>query len=687
MHGTLRGCGNSGGQALALFALSITMLLGMASLAIDVGRLLAQQRYLQNAADASALAAAKQAVLVASAGSGTVADVRAAAESILEGNLVGSPAGAASYEAPLEPVLAGTKMPRDLVDGILITDAAGTALASTDKVTRIADIRVAARSRVDFMLGRVLGVETGSVTGRAHVGLKARGNLMPIAVRRYIGGSGPNDPVPAQCPMDPADEKGLFFDLAARWEDACKSSIDPNDPSGYNGRGEASPQDPGPITELVGQGAQAAGGGVSFRGFVNLDVRNFLTSTHRYYNGLTPSTSANSVKAQEAGWVMGYPGPDLGTVVHPSDGSNQVGILDGNSAGMIVKELASRFEPDDVILAALYDGTVRTIPAFLVREDSAIPPLTAGGAAIAKTGKYTIDPDLGFLDMVRASLVGKPAWLAASAPAADIDPRDPQQRTFGLASVAAQSGTPAQIDSFWLKAIDTLQPNNQNAPDFYLPVAVQVGDVGGKDFGWLPRTPTITSATSGTTASLTLTLTTTGLTSFSDGNAVSVTLAETRGATPGAAVDGTLPAGTYWFGNTPGTTSATVRLQDLTTTVVQKGKNGNLDVTRSTYTGKITVNVDTAALLATGRSTFTIPLEMTATTASGGRRIRHLDVLHVNLAEASTEKNYVEILGYAAYRITAIDSNTVWGRIVSPVRLTPDDPLLMAALTPRLIPW
>ena len=48
------------GQALIWFALSLVVLLGIAALAIDVGRLYGERRRMQNAADAAALAGAHE---------------------------------------------------------------------------------------------------------------------------------------------------------------------------------------------------------------------------------------------------------------------------------------------------------------------------------------------------------------------------------------------------------------------------------------------------------------------------------------------------------------------------------------------------------------------------------------------------------------------------------------------------
>jgi len=48
----------SQGQVLVLFALSLVAILAFAGLAFDIGRFYGERRFLQNAADAAALAAA-----------------------------------------------------------------------------------------------------------------------------------------------------------------------------------------------------------------------------------------------------------------------------------------------------------------------------------------------------------------------------------------------------------------------------------------------------------------------------------------------------------------------------------------------------------------------------------------------------------------------------------------------------
>lgn len=97
-------CRRQAGQTLVIFALSIVFLLGMAGVAIDAGRFVTQRRFLQNAADAAALAAANTVVQQASA---TVATVEQAARDNLAINLAGSAAGAPVVVVPSSPTYGG----------------------------------------------------------------------------------------------------------------------------------------------------------------------------------------------------------------------------------------------------------------------------------------------------------------------------------------------------------------------------------------------------------------------------------------------------------------------------------------------------------------------------------------------------------------------------------------------------
>ena len=85
-----------------------------------------------------------------------------------------------------------------------------------------------------------------------------------------------------------------------------------------------------------------------------------------FYNGVTAGMNANTLKDSRRGWVADrLPGPGLpaGHVI-PPDPNDQVGIIDGNSSGIIIDEIDERYMPGDEVLAAVYSGTVMTIPDF-----------------------------------------------------------------------------------------------------------------------------------------------------------------------------------------------------------------------------------------------------------------------------------------------------------------------------------
>ncbi len=158
--------------------------------------------------------------------------------------------------------------------------------------------------------------------------------------------------------------------LGTETDDSLRS--EPNAGAPFNAANPGDdPVNHGPIIALVGQGAQPSNN-ASFRGFVALDIRNFASSTSNvFYNGVTAGTNANTLKAMEAGWVAtGYPGPAFPPVTSPPDPNDQVAIIDGNSSGIIIDEIDGRYDPGSEILAAVYSGTVMTIPdfAFTVRQ-------------------------------------------------------------------------------------------------------------------------------------------------------------------------------------------------------------------------------------------------------------------------------------------------------------------------------
>ena len=125
----------------------------------------------------------------------------------------------------------------------------------------------------------------------------------------------------------------------------------------------------GPIIALVGQGAQPRTRRASAASSRSTSATSSRPPpSNVFYNGVTAGTNANTLKAMEAGWVAtGYPGPDFPPVTVPPDPNDQVGIIDGNSSGIIVDAINDALRPRAGVLAAVYSGTVMTIPDFALR--------------------------------------------------------------------------------------------------------------------------------------------------------------------------------------------------------------------------------------------------------------------------------------------------------------------------------
>jgi len=292
------------GQVLVVFALGVAGLLAAAGVAIDVGRFYSERRFLQNAADAAALAAANALIRGESQ---AVADD--AARDTLARNFLGDPNGVVASLPPTTPVYESGHAgdPSYLSNGILISGC---------------DIRVAVRNDISYTFGRVVGLGNQPIGARARV--DCYGDLLPIAVRRFVNTPGPNSGATWPC----SDNPSWFTDYFATAETSCLGSeTDAALRSAPNPGADFDSLDPGsdtanhgPVLAILGQGAQP-NNGADFRGFVALDIRNFQSAgSQLYYNGVTTSTNSNTLKAMEAGWFKdGYPGPLFPSIVSPPD--------------------------------------------------------------------------------------------------------------------------------------------------------------------------------------------------------------------------------------------------------------------------------------------------------------------------------------------------------------------------------
>src|SRR3989442_4522428 len=192
---------SSTGQVLVIFAVSITVLFGAAGLAFDIGRFYSERRFLQNAADAAALAAASALIR-----GETVAQADAEARDILTRNFMSSPSGVTPALPPVTPVYVTGHSgdPNYLLNGILINGN---------------DIRVAVQNTLGYTFGRVVGLDQNTIGGQARVATNGYG--LPIAVRHYINAPGPTTGAISPCDGDLHD----FQDLVSTADTSCLGTV------------------------------------------------------------------------------------------------------------------------------------------------------------------------------------------------------------------------------------------------------------------------------------------------------------------------------------------------------------------------------------------------------------------------------------------------------------------------------
>ena len=254
----------------------------------------------------------------------------------------------------------GAGNPSALIDGILFSGGS---------------VRVAVRDSIQYTFGRVVGFDQRQIVGRAQVAFN--GNLLPIAVRNYV-----NAPGTSSGTYPCVDDQRVFMDFFATANTACIGTdvnaslrTEPTAGAAFSSSTPDNDRDHhGPVVEILGQGAQP-GNGADFRGFVALDIRNYLnTSSQIYYNDVPTGTTSSTLKDLAARWIYtgGYPGPPFMTPVTPPHAMDQVGLLNGNSTGAAIDALDDRFSPGDAVLVAVYSGLTMQIPDFQMNAPASI---------------------------------------------------------------------------------------------------------------------------------------------------------------------------------------------------------------------------------------------------------------------------------------------------------------------------
>ena len=632
------------GQVLILVAVGLAVLLGISGLAIDVGRLMAERRHLQKSADAAALAACQ------SLKDGAVADVGAAttrARSVASVNMEGSPSGTVGVMAD-PPVYedqdgSGFLDADELVSGVVVT---GTS------------VRVAISGDVESTVARVIGIQTLGVGARAHCVLEQEPAL-PVVARRYDAPPGPG---------------GGFVDVMATEATSTTGQVDA-DPLGYDGRTPArdEPGFKGPAFEIYGTGSKAHNSS-EFRGFINLDIRDFRDITSRdYYNGEEPGTNENTMKAEQAEYVIdGYPGPGFPAAVQPPTGALQVATLSGHNTGHLVDAFDDVYDVGARIFLAVYDGTVRAIPDFSITPPSGITlPATTTSPTDGPT--FTVSRNDQFTGTVELQLLGDedapdPADnilpIAGNAPPAAGEMNEPVFNPDNFLFAANQLSRSVVMEDFSTNAV---------APGIYT-----VWVMGESNVPYKGRRHPIPVHVGGATKGFHLANSSLSASAAAYGDSVTYTIRVRNEGWSTAS-----PATTVALSWDPNSLSDCI-LNPITPPAGMTVGFSASSVTPSNGQGTAsTMTVDTDGL-ASGCYLFTVRAHATN---SDGQPVTRLATATLYVVSEPTDGEYVEIIGFGAFEIESIASNTIIGRAISPVCANPDCAELRAVQRPRLIPW
>ena len=666
------------GQVLVIVALALVVLLGAAAFTIDLGRRASEERFIQNAADAGALAACRS--LTTGASNGTALQ---AARDVATLNLAGSPAGASPSVAP-----AGSE---EYLDGHYGNPVQLLSGAVMDGST----VRVAIHSEVSTTIGRILGRETLDALGRAACVLEPEPTV-PIVARRYDNPPGPGSG---------------FVDHVAAFNSQA-GAVDQTDPRGYDGRTPASESVPGPEFQLYGPDSKATNDS-SFRGFIALDVRDFTDATSRtYYNGTSASTSSNNLKNIHQAYLEdGYPGPYFPAVADPPTGATQVGIMSGVSAGHVTQPFLEGYAVGDRLLLSVYDGTVMKIPDFAIQPpveiylDPALPTqdgptfkvtrndafnsavtfslLGDGAAEDAGTPEYNVVYDPAATPAPTptptATPTPSPTPSASSSPAPTPTPTPTPDPTVGKIQaptfnpnnvVPAKNGTNIAMEDIQQNAVPTgiyaVWIDGQAGAPYYQhrrqPVPLRVGNVP-RQFHLDNSVLDGATSTLGGTIALPLEVAT--------GNSGSAWNPSGGSATP-VSVSVDADSLTDCSFNPRAWGSASVGFSS--TSVWPSSSNNGTNVT-------MTINTSG---LASGCYLFTLRAQGVN---ADGQPVVRLEQVRFTVAATTGPSEYVDIIGFAVFEVTDADSNEIWGQAITGVHADPNALELRTAQRPRLVPW
>ena len=668
------------GQTIVLVALLFVVLLAFAALSLDIGRFYAERRYLQNAVDSAALACAR-----AYSQGGTVQSAWNAGDNILQlFNLKGNPIGATiTYPGAGDQVSGYTASP--VYDQNIVS-----AQNLTGGILPIAvplGCRVAITVNVDTYFIKLVQPNLNQIGMVTKAYATSKGGFLPSVTYKYSNGPGPGD-----------GSTSNFINWTMRQDQdyQCTTTSD-------SGCTTASSTNPGREHVIFGEDAKAFNDS-NFRGYIALDIRDFQTTDgasppnliHQTYDGVANNADANTLKSFEAQWIGGgYPGPDICTVTPGTfDKCAEIATIEGASAGIFVSQYDQFFKVGDTLLLQLYDGTVKTVPDFTITAPNIAFPRNAGvpTTSIAYTmntqfaaSTSVISTEVWFDDGLITNGAGDPSGsnpFISGAVAPGCTPNIPPAGgyTCGLISI---NPTPQGVTSYtqtWsnMTAVNAVKgiylaflrgnataPYNTRQHDSIVTLTV---DGQTHDFNFGSGGANVNVATAGTQADLPIQIRDGSGSSNWNGGANSIKLTWER------------------------CPSIIDPMTGLPTAVLTCKINGNIATTEvltdvgSGSTVQATFNVDTTAALP--NTAYTGWIRGYGLDGSHAP-VNHLYqvIVDVGVTSAGGVQTYVDVLGFAAFRVTSITSNDVYGVAVSPTVLDPNDPLLAIAKKIRLVPW
>jgi len=650
------------GQTVVLVALMFTVLMGFAALGIDVGRFYSERRYIQGAVDSAALACAYK-----YAQGGVVADAWAAGDAVLQNRtLKNNPLGIDTpYAARGSEVYDPFVDDHNLISGILPVTTNGRGC------------RVAITVAVPTFLIKIVSPALNTITMTTSAYAKSKTGMLPTVVNRYANPPGPGNGNPNQfidhlmagpCSGCPGTA-GFDYQCTTASSAACTPASEAN---------------PGREFVIFGQAAKATNDS-SFRGYIALDIRDFTNVDglgnliHDAYNYVPATASINVLKDYESSWVLesGYPGPDI-CVVDPGSflPCAQLAVINGSSSGQFVDDYTTRFDVGDKLLLQMYDGTVKTVPDFNLTSGTLTLPANTGGTPRSSTIQYTMSPQFAASwAQVTTTLIPDNGTMTTDGGGT------PLTNPFlnGCATFGTFAANPTPVGS------TTYTQNWTNI------------STSGCDRGifqaWIRGT-----ASNPYTSRIHETLVNINVDGQTRDYSLTTSDAFAAIAAPGPQVDFVIRTTTANSGSTKWTGSNLITLSwakcptsrsDPSNVLICgiDGVIGAPSVANVDPGENHTFNVQTLGL-AQSDEIYKGYVRATGLDDVTNKRVTHLLEVTIESAVISGgATQYVDVLGYAVFQITSLNSNDVNGVAISGMYYDPNDPAIAIGRKIGLVPW